>query len=473
MSRSVFLSYCRADTQQVQRLAQDVRALGYSPWLDQEIGGGQAWWDEILSQIRRTDIVVVALSAAALESVACLREYEYAAALGKPILPICVNADFAPALLPSALAALQVVTWKPDDASAALRLSRALMNMGATPAIPAVEPTRPPAPLSYLASLHERVTAAQELGLKEQSALLLELKQRVRAGKDRKELRALMQALRARFDLFASVAEELDQVLREQERDHTADAARSALEDSAVAGSERELMPVESESLPERRVSAASASPVGLPDASSTAHSSLSPVETPIDAVTSWRKRKRLMLRSVWAACSVVAGIGLLAYVFRSPTAEKLPTTHAPLPAPAVTSDHARGENPSSPLADRERAPAPAPEAPPKESMQPPAAPPATTAAAPTPKKHKPHSVQNTEAAQGGTFARVVDALHTWKVTAKDDCEPDSVRPRDCMGAEKVTANLNPNGTVTWGACSCKLNAAARKAIEDTAVWML
>lgn len=447
MTRSVFLSYCRADSQRVQRLAEDVRALGYNPWLDQEIGGGQAWWNEILKQIRSAEIVVVALSAAALDSVACLREYEYAVALGKAILPICVNADFAPALMPASLAALQVVTWKPDDASAALRLSRALNNLPPSRALPSVEPTPPPAPLSYLVSLHERVTASQELGLKEQSALLVELKQHSRAGKDREELRALMQALRARFDLYASVADELDEVLREQEQDDSA-GDRGASEQDPTPASARP---------PER-----------------TASGSLSPIETASAPGTPWRKRKRPMLIAA-GACLALAGIGVSAYVLQRPAIEKPAPAQPSLPTPAVASEQARKEDlPAAPIDDKPTEAATA-DTPPKEPVQPVAATPKPTPAAATSapsKKRKSPASSDGDPTPRGRFEEVAVALHTWKVTAKQDCEPDTVRPRDCIQAETTRATLNKNGTVTWGACSCKLNAAARKAIEDMAGWI-
>lgn len=499
MTRSVFLSYCRADSQRVQRLAEDIRALGYSPWLDQEIGGGQDWWDEILRQIRGADIVVIALSAAALESVACLREYEYAAALGKAILPVSVDANFVPALMPASLAALQVVTWKPDNARAALHLSRAFMNMAASRSLPSVLPTPPPAPLSYLVSLHERVTAPHQLSLNEQSALLLELKQRARTGKDREELRALMQALRARFDLYASVAEELDDVLQDQD----AGAARSSTDDNVGAlslspaqgrelGTARSLSVHEEALSPEQaQVSAASALPSEAPSAapnasvvdlaatSSTTHASLSPIETSISTVRTWRKRKPRILFAAGVACLFLAGFGVLTYVSERPASEEpKTTTHDPGTATAETSESAvnNGLTVSPTVSPTEHEPtetAGAEALPAEEVMQPTAPTPKTAPIAPTPKKRAPRPVPAADPTPSSLFTQMADALHTWKVTAKQDCEPDTVRPRDCLTAEKTTASLNRNGTVTWGQCSCKLNAAAIKAIEDMAAWIL
>ena len=81
-------------------------------WQDQQIIGGQTWWDHILDQIRRCDVFVAALSRAALDSLACRREWEYAAALGKPVLPVLVAENVSTAQLPPVLAEKQYVDYR-------------------------------------------------------------------------------------------------------------------------------------------------------------------------------------------------------------------------------------------------------------------------------------------------------------------------------------------------------------------------
>jgi hypothetical protein len=289
--------------------------------------------------------------------------------------------------------------------------------------------------------------ASQELGLTEQSALMLELKQRSRAGKDRKELRALMQALRARFDLYASVADELDEVLQEQQHDDSA-SERGACEQDPTTASARP---------PERN-----------------AIGSLSPVET-ASGVTPWRRRKRPMLIAA-AACLALAGIGVSAYVFQRQAIEKPAPAQPSPPTAAAASEQARNDDSTAAPSDNKPTEAATAESPPKEPMQPVAATPEPTPAAATSaptKKRKSPALSDGEPTASGRFEEVAGALRTWKVTAKQDCESDTVRPRDCIQAEKTSATLNKNGTVTWGACSCKLNAATRKAIEDMAAWIL
>ena len=85
---TVFLSYSRDDARQLAVLAEDIRSLGHQAWLDQELTGGQRWWDHILQEIRECDAFVSAVSTSSMDSRACTAEYEYALALGKPILPV-------------------------------------------------------------------------------------------------------------------------------------------------------------------------------------------------------------------------------------------------------------------------------------------------------------------------------------------------------------------------------------------------
>ena len=48
----VFVSYARHDREAVEMLLQDMRRARHDVWVDEELTGGQAWWDTILSTIR-------------------------------------------------------------------------------------------------------------------------------------------------------------------------------------------------------------------------------------------------------------------------------------------------------------------------------------------------------------------------------------------------------------------------------------
>ncbi len=48
----VFVSYARNDREAVDALLQDIRRARHEVWLDEELTGGQAWWETILGTIR-------------------------------------------------------------------------------------------------------------------------------------------------------------------------------------------------------------------------------------------------------------------------------------------------------------------------------------------------------------------------------------------------------------------------------------
>ncbi len=125
-----FLSYNHKSEAVVSTLADDIETLGHTAWFDQDLSGGQAWWDQILEQVRDCDVFVFALAPESLTSTACKHEYKYAADLGKPILPILVADGVSTNLLPPALSAIQIVDYRAqDDREAAFRLARALSDV--------------------------------------------------------------------------------------------------------------------------------------------------------------------------------------------------------------------------------------------------------------------------------------------------------------------------------------------------------
>jgi hypothetical protein len=122
---NIFISYNRQTKVITEALVDDVEALGHTVWFDQALSGGQAWWDQILLMIRRCDLFVFVLDPVALNSIACKREYCYAEALRKPILPILVSDGVSINLLPASLSQIEFVDYRKQDRTAALRLARA------------------------------------------------------------------------------------------------------------------------------------------------------------------------------------------------------------------------------------------------------------------------------------------------------------------------------------------------------------
>ena len=212
--RSVFISYDRESRALAETLAKDIGMLGRAVWFDEELSGGQRWWDRILEQIRGCDVFVSVLTPRSLDSTACRREYEYAAALGKPVLPVVVAEGISTNLLPPPLALIQFVDYRSRGPDAALRLAGALAALPPTRPLPDPLPEPPEVPTSYLGGLAQRLAAAATLSHDDQSALLFDLRGSLRDPETAKDGRSLLKQFRKRRDLLASIAFEIDELLQ-------------------------------------------------------------------------------------------------------------------------------------------------------------------------------------------------------------------------------------------------------------------
>ena len=208
-----FISYNRQSGAIAKILADDIEALGHTVWFDQELSGGQVWWNQILATILKCDIFVFVVTPEALESTACKREYGYAADLGKPILPVLAAEGVSTSLLPPALAQIQFVDYQQQDRNSALRLARALAAVPPPRPLPDPLPPLPEAPLSYLGGLTEKVELTATLSYEQQSALLVDLKSGLRDPETADDARTLLARLRKRRDLLATIAYEIDELL--------------------------------------------------------------------------------------------------------------------------------------------------------------------------------------------------------------------------------------------------------------------
>jgi hypothetical protein len=214
---SIFISYDRESRPIAITLASDVESLGHKAWFDQEISGGLAWWDQILAQVRECDVFLFVLNPETLESVACKSEYLYAADLGKAILPVLVSDRVATDLLPPALSRIQFVDYRTADREAAFRLARALNSIPPSQPLPKSLPTPPPAPISYLGSLSERLESTS-LSYEQQSVLLADLRVALLDPGATDHVQKLLVMLRRRRDLFATFADEIDDLLAKSGR---------------------------------------------------------------------------------------------------------------------------------------------------------------------------------------------------------------------------------------------------------------
>lgn len=211
--RSVFISYSRADQDQVGELFGDLQGLGHNPWMDKELSGGMAWWKEILRRIRDADVFVYVASAASIGSQACQRELKYALTLGKPILPIRTADGPRVESLPSAIQALQLLDYRTADKAVVFALAKALAEISKSPPLPEPLPAEPALPASYLVELRELAEIEGALPFESQTALLVKLREKLKEEEERPDVLDILQGFRKRQDLLAIVAEGIDEIL--------------------------------------------------------------------------------------------------------------------------------------------------------------------------------------------------------------------------------------------------------------------
>ena len=209
----VFISYSRKQQERIEFVAKHIESLGHEVWFDQDLAGGQRWWDEILRQIRECDLFVFAISPDSIDSRACRREGRYAHQLGKGILPV-VASRVSEKLLPDYLAAAHHVDYSSQNSAASLALNRALTHPPESRALPDPLPELPEVPISYLSQIKERIAAAGTLSSEAQASILVDLRPKL-SGEDAKEARALLEQLRDRPDTLRTVGDQIDGALND------------------------------------------------------------------------------------------------------------------------------------------------------------------------------------------------------------------------------------------------------------------
>jgi ubiquinone/menaquinone biosynthesis C-methylase UbiE len=213
----IFISYPRSAKNLVARLVLDLSASGHETWFDERLNGGVKWWDEILSEVRRCEILVVALTRDFQSSLSCQEELSYAQQLGKPILPVRISGEVSQDALPASLREYLWVDYSERSIDALLKLQQTLNSLPKTVRMPDPPPDPPPLPTSLLRDVQLQVKSVSQLGLQEQINIVFELRQQLRSGDGAQEIVALVQGLKKRDDLYAKVAQDLDFLLREIE----------------------------------------------------------------------------------------------------------------------------------------------------------------------------------------------------------------------------------------------------------------
>ncbi|UXA06632.1 sensor domain-containing protein [Mycobacterium sp. SMC-2] len=215
----LFISYSSQDRVTVDALTTALRRGQQQVWFDQELGGGESWWNKILEQIRSCDVFIVALSNNWLQSKPSQTELRYARALNRPILPVRIGDIDSMRVNP--LASLQIIDYREPTVDAGIQLVTAVHALQSKPVpLPDPLPDEPPVPFGYITRLGNTL-AEKELSPQQQTQLLIELRQGLDEDGDdpsaRGDIAQLLRMLRLRHDVTYRTRTEIDNILAEIE----------------------------------------------------------------------------------------------------------------------------------------------------------------------------------------------------------------------------------------------------------------
>ncbi|MEE6175139.1 sensor domain-containing protein [Mycobacterium sp. 050134] len=315
----LFISYSSQDRSTVDALTTALRRAQQQVWFDQELGGGESWWNKILEQIRSCDVFIVALSNNWLQSKPSQAELRYARALNRPILPVQIGDIDSMRVNP--LATLQIIDYRDPTVDAGIQLVTAVHALQSTPVpLPDPLPDEPAVPFGYITRMGNTLSE-KELSPQQQTQLLIELRTGFDEDGDdpsaRGDIAQLLRMLRLRHDVTYRTRTEIDNVLAEIEaRDRSAEGT-PAPEDAAT-----------------QRVTAPSPAP---PASAAAAQPAASGAATK-------RSNKRLLVIG-GAAAAVMAAIAVVAVVATQGGNSK----PAPKASPGQTPSATASANPTKP----------------------------------------------------------------------------------------------------------------------------
>lgn len=208
----LFVSYRSLDRTLVSELVKDLTDMEHETWFDQELEGGQKWWDNILENIRRSDALIFALTPKSIDSVPCQLEYTYANELHKQIIPVMLAEGINYHLLPVLLQERQIVNYVQRDKDSYKNLQGALRSLPPTPPLPDPLPNPPPLPISPLASLKAEIDSTT-LTPSQQVELIYKLKGFLHHPEYSRDARELLVRFSQHPALLASSFREIQELL--------------------------------------------------------------------------------------------------------------------------------------------------------------------------------------------------------------------------------------------------------------------
>lgn len=212
---ALFISYSSQDRPMVDTLTTALRHGQQQVWFDQELGGGDSWWNKILEQIRSCEVFIAAVSNHWLQSKPSQSELRYAKALNRPILPVRIGPVDSMRVNP--LAALQIIDYQNPTVDVGIQLVTAVHELRSRPVpLPDPLPEEPPVPFGYIMRLGNTL-AEKEISPQQQVQVLIELRSGLDEDGDdpsaRSDIAQLLRMLRLRHDVTYRTRTEIDNVL--------------------------------------------------------------------------------------------------------------------------------------------------------------------------------------------------------------------------------------------------------------------
>jgi serine/threonine kinase PknH len=327
----LFISYSSQDRSALEPLTAALRRARQQVWFDDDLGGGEAWWNEILEQIRSCEVFIVALSNHLLESKPCQAELRYAKALERPILPVRIGP--VDSMRANPLAALQVIDYEHPSVDAGIQLVTAVHGLAAQQRpLPSPLPDEPPVPFAYLMRLSSTL-AEQDLDPRQQTHLVTELKSGLEEDGDdptaRNDIARLLRMLRDRSDVTYRTRTEIDDLLASVE------SKTPAPEAAPNAPRPQHEHPVARTTTPATLAATPPETPKATAPRPQPTRSSSPPAE---DAQPS---SKRWLIAGAAGLAVVVAIVAAVLFSTEKPSATRSskPTTPAAAPTPSVNLD--------------------------------------------------------------------------------------------------------------------------------------
>jgi serine/threonine kinase PknH len=211
----LFISYSSQDKGAIEPLRSALRRAHQQVWMDEELGGGEAWWRTILEQIRNCEVFIVAMSNNSIASKPCQAELRYAQALHRPIVPVQIGPVTNLRVTP--LAETQIIDFRNPTADAGIQLIGAVQIQRAQlQPLPSDLPDEPPVPFAYLMRLAHNI-AEPQLSARQQADLVSELKSGLEEDGDdpvaRSDIKQLLCMLRDRPDVAWRVRTDIESLL--------------------------------------------------------------------------------------------------------------------------------------------------------------------------------------------------------------------------------------------------------------------